>query len=84
MNRKAIVLPYVAYQNEPSRPLAELVDIDEDNLRKECHQLFLKVFKGYDFSIGEIATCQLYTTDKYGDVSYGNGDMWIFLTYVNQ
>lgn len=82
--KKAIVLSYVTYQNEPSIPDGNLWDIPES----EDEQLAV---------LKEIAKCHFgedlefdmwereYET-AYGDVAYtdANEDLCIFLTYVTE
>ncbi len=77
---KAIAIPYVTYQNEPSKPDNVLIDIPEDEtardelLRAEWNNIF-------DDLEGESVV--ITTLSAYGDLEIGNGDCFIFYTYVN-
>ena len=75
---KAIAIPYVTYQNEPSKPDNVLIDLPEDESARDelLHEEWNKIFDG-DSPV-------VITTDSaYGDLEIGNGDCFIFYTYVN-
>jgi len=87
---KAIVLPYVVDQHEPSTPLRELVDVPDSAVKQLAlmERLFEEVFGNpYEEADEEYVVPKRlisYGTEKgYGDINYGDGEFFIFLTFVS-
>jgi len=80
--KKAIVLPYAVGQNEPSTPLNILVDVPDNEiaLRQMLEDLFVELVGDAD----EAAASSLTYGTKlgYGDINFGDGDAFLYLTYV--
>lgn len=77
---RAIMVPYVTYQNEPSKPENVLIDIPEDETARDelLHAEWNKIFDS--LMLEEVV---ITTESAYGDLEIGNGDCFIFFTYVN-
>ena len=82
--RKAVALPYSVDQNEPSKPLAHLVDIPENiNDRNDLLKYLFTQHVCDDLHPDEI---EVYNGDQdYGDIVVADldGNMFLYLTYVS-
>ena len=85
MSKKAIVLPYVCYQNEPSVPSRHLVTVPDDEERRDVflHELFTTFYEIDDEELLEDVKVDT-APNTYGDVGIGDGDMFLYLTFVDE
>ena len=76
----AIMMSYVSEQNEPSQVTNVLFDIPEDETARDelLHKEWNEIFDDLDGN-GLVVT----TESPYGDLEIGNGDCFLFFTYVN-
>ncbi len=84
MTKKAIVLPYMVSQNEPSSPSKDLVDVPLDETLRDIMlgKLWYKHFNRFnDIDLNEVS---IDTDPTYGDISIGDGVCALFLTYLNE
>jgi hypothetical protein len=74
---KAIALPYVTYQNEPSKPDNVLIDLPDGVAARDelLHAEWNAIFDG-DSPV-------VISDSAYGDLEIGDGDCFIYYTYVN-
>jgi len=78
---KAIAIPYACYQNEPSIPINRIIDVPEDpkQLKTLLRNLMLeRVCDDEDI----VNSCELDYNSHYGDIEFGDGDIFIYLTYI--
>jgi len=83
MSKKAIAVPYAVYQNEPSVPYKKIVTVPDD--RSTHRELFIEILSQFYYSeSGEYERFEInYTPSRFGDVSFGNGDMFVFFTFID-
>ncbi len=75
------MLPYVSGQDEPSRPENVLIELPADIKARDqlLHKEWNNIFDVLDGQ--EVPT--ISSVGGYGDLSIGNGECFIFFTYVN-
>ena len=83
--RKAIAIPYCADQNEPSKPLATLVDVPDD--KQQFEDLLKQMFATHVCDEADpeelVITHNLPDDKQYGDVTvYWDPGLYLLLTYV--
>ena len=84
--RKAILVPYACYQNEPSKPYPKIVEIPENIVSRD---MFLKDFFVKHVSNDEddpyyYDTLVVNESSNYGDIKVVNEqeDCFLFVTYL--
>ena len=83
--KKAIVVPYAVYQNEPSRPISNLVDIPDDI--QERDELLKQLFVEYVLDSED--DLELTITEgnerSYGDIIVSYDDsIFMYVTFVTE
>lgn len=86
--KRAILLPYLCYQNEPSKPYPKIVELPDDVVTRDA---FLKEFYLEHVSNNEDDpdfrdTLVISDESSYGDLEVTTtfGDVFLFVTYLEE
>lgn len=86
--KKAILLPYACYQNEPSLPLPKIYEIpDNIRLRDEMlKELFIQHVSNDEDDKNYHEKLRVNEMSNYGDmeVTDRNGDCFLFVTFLEE